>query len=316
MSKRGDRENQRNMDRHQRAAKRAINSITEFGKPRHGNKDDGKVKSFGTARSYRQTYNLLSKFLATNKIGRLHNLTPERAETYLQHRSSKIQQTQLSNERRALTLYLREKNKNSSLELDRFKSTRESPSNGPRAYSREQVQHIIKHSDDRQKLSTAVAYRSGARCIELLTLSPAAERPVTHRADELRPDRFTGGREHWITYSVIGKGGRPREVKIPPELAQKLEQARLDKPITRTDRGIRYTQRYNINGGKVFSENFTDASYCAIGYSTGAHGLRHSYVQERMLELMKSGKSEEDSKYIVAQEIGHESIATMVYYLR
>ncbi|MCJ7603797.1 MAG: phage replisome organizer N-terminal domain-containing protein [Desulfobulbaceae bacterium] len=58
------------------------------------------------------------------------------------------------------------------------------------------------------------------------------------------------------------------------------------------------------------------ASRRALGFSNGAHGLRHSYAQERMEELQCSGMNYEDAKGTVAQEVGHFAKDTTETYLR
>lgn len=315
MSKRTDRGERKKLDRHERAAARAINALASFGTSRHDNKGDGKVRSHLTAKQYQQTFKMTSRFLASVKGAHLRNLTTTQAEQYLQHRSYEIQNKQLANERQALQLYLRELHDNPRIELAKYDSTREPPSKAPRAYTRVQVQHTIKHSSDRQKLSTAIAYQAGLRAHELLTIAPLSERPVTYRKEDWHPNKFAG-REHWVTYSVVGKGGMPREVKLPPDTALRLEQSRLDNVQPRTDRGVGYHQRYAINGGQSFSTHFTIACRSAIGDSNGPHGLRHSYAQERILECMANGFSEQQAKLIVTQELGHWSTSNIVYYLR
>ncbi len=300
-------------DHHGRRADRAVRSISAIGTKRHGNKNDGKIKSINTQMQYRQTLKMASRYLQTIK-GHLSKLTPDQAIQYLKHRSGEIQQKQLANERQTLRLYLRQLHRDPKLDLPKFKSTRESPDNASRYYSRDQVKHIIKHSSDRLKLSTAIAYQAGLRVHELLTIARADERPVEHRKEDWHPDRFAG-RKHWISYTVIGKGNLPREIKLSPELSQKLEQNRT-VPTIKRDRTIAYETQYNLLAGKALTDAFSEVSNTTLGYSSGPHGLRHSYAQDRIVELMCSGKSEEESKAIVVQELGHFSTSNLSYYLR
>ncbi len=88
---------------------------------------------------------------------------------------------------------------------------------------------------------------------------------------------------------MIGKGGLIREVLIPADLAQQLELKRLAHPILQSDREIHYHQHYDIGGGKAWSNSFSAASQRQLGWSHGAHGLRHSYAQERMAECQRLG---------------------------
>lgn len=97
-----------------------------------------------------------------------------------------------------------------------------------------------------------------------------------------------------------------RHVLTPNTLASQLEQQRLAKPITVVDREINYSQRYNIAGGKKWSDSFSKASNRVLLFSTGAHGLRHSYAQERMVELKGLGFFKyETALETVSQEMGH-----------
>jgi len=115
---------------------------------------------------------------------------------------------------------------------------------------------------------------------------------------------------------VEGKGGLIREVLLPKALSDRLESRRLPKPRQVTDRGVRYSQSYDIGGGKTWSQSFSAASKRELGYSTGAHGLRHSYAQERMHELQCSGMRYDEARSTVAQEVGHFDKKTTEAYLR
>ena len=71
---------------------------------------------------------------------------------------------------------------------------------------------------------------------------------------------------------------------LPLHLAEQLETCRLRKPERVTDRGVRRTQHYDLGGGQAWSQSFSAASKNELGWSTGAHGLRHSYAQDRLDE--------------------------------
>ncbi|WP_238525118.1 hypothetical protein [Geobacter sulfurreducens] len=113
-----------------------------------------------------------------------------------------------------------------------------------------------------------------------------------------------------------GKGGLVREVLLSRELAAQLEATRLGEPRQVTDRGVNYTQHYNIGGGRAWSQSFSAASQRELGFSNGAHGLRHSYAQERMEEMQRGGMNYDDAKGTVAQEVGHFDKETTEAYLR
>lgn len=72
---------------------------------------------------------------------------------------------------------------------------------------------------------------------------------------------------------------------IPHDLVARLEARRLEAARAVTDRGITYRQHYDIGGGNAWSKSFSEASNRALGWSLGAHGLRHGYAQERLWKL-------------------------------
>jgi len=99
-------------------------------------------------------------------------------------------------------------------------------------------------------------------------------------------------------------------------LAVRLEERRLAEPQQITDRRVHYLQFYDIGGGRAWSQSFSTASKRALGFSNGAHGLRHSYAQNRMRELQASGMTYDEAKATVAQEVGHFAKDTTEAYLR
>jgi len=117
-------------------------------------------------------------------------------------------------------------------------------------------------------------------------------------------------------YTVKGKGGLCREVAINRVLADRLETVRLPEPRTVYDRGIRHEQHYDIGGGKQWTDSFSKAAQRELGWSEGAHGLRHSYAQTRMDTLQGSGRNYEDALAIVSQEMGHFRADITEVYLR
>jgi len=277
-------------DKHERRAARAIKGLTAFGTSSHKNKGDGKIRSFSTANQFEGIYRRVSHWLEKERIDTpLNKITQAQAMRYLMGRASDIQQKQWAND----------------------------PKNAPRAYSREQIKQVIAScKDPKMKVAIAATYQGGLRAKELFTLCPESERPVDHRVDEWRSDRFSGGREHWVSYTVIGKGKLPREVRLSPEVHHLVSQLRLTESIGVKDRGIGYEQRYDLPGGQAFSQAFKGICDQAIGWSNGPHGLRHSFAQERLVELMADGRTEEEALPILAQETGHWAEANLRYYLR
>ncbi|MDD9997870.1 MAG: site-specific integrase [Rhodospirillaceae bacterium] len=294
-------------------AAKAVRNVLALRTPRHDNKDDGKVHSVGTARSYQQVLTRVAEWKREKRDGKgLDQLTAEEAKAYLEERALVVRQKTLDQERQALQILpLVGK-------LERVKS---SPDLKPtrlasegRAYTPEQVEVIARAQTPRNALATRISYASGVRAHELLTLLPADERPASdHR--EWSPERFDG-RGEFRLYTVQGKGGLKREVTLPLHLAEQLETRRFRKPERVTDRGVRRTQYYDLGGGQAWSQSFSAASKKELGWSTGAHGLRHSYAQDRVDEVKGDGHGHASALETVSQELGHFRPDITRVYLR
>lgn len=297
----------------QRQAAKAIRALVSFNSPRHTNKSDGKVHSVGTARQYEQIFKSVATWLNQTGNNRLGRITTELATQYLQTRASDIAQKQLNNERRALELHLRSLHNDPGIKLERLTSDVERIQRA-RAYTAAQIELVQSAQSERTSLSTRLAQAAGLRAEELLTIRPYSERsPSAHR--EWSAARYAA-REDWARYTVKGKGGLVREVRFPPALAAALEARRLETPRTVTDRGVRQEIAYDLIGGKSFSNVFSREAHKQLGWSEGAHGLRHSYAQTRMDELQQAGYRYREALGIVSQELGHFRPEITEVYLR
>mgnify|MGYP004476260131 CR=1 FL=1 len=280
------------------------------------------IKSVGTFRNYEQALCNVGNYLKENdpKNRRdLKNLTVESAKDYLEHRKTEVQQKTLDMERQAMQKVL-QLNGNLALNetLDVTKSTIKTEL-APRAYTPEQVLAISQHQTEKNALSTQIAYNASLRAHELLTIEKVSEKDVTYRPNKENEQKYGGykfeGRQNTVAYIVTGKGGHVREIRLSYELAEKLEATRLAEPRHVVDRGVNYTQKYDIAGGQAWSMSFTRASKEALGFSNGAHGLRHSYAQERMDEL-RGNHSINESLAIDSLEMGHYRADITEVYLR
>ena len=292
-----------------RQAQYAVQQLRATGTSRHTHKGEGKIHSLGTLRNYERSLQQAAAWLATHRLGTLRDLTPELARRYLAERAHQVGQSQLNADRQALQAHLGER-------LERVQSAAERPdrlAERGRAYTPDQVALVRTYQPPHHALATELAQAGGLRAHELLTLRPAAEQPAAeHRT--WREDRFAG--REGVRYTVQGKGGLVREVCLPQALAARLEATRLDTPQLVTDRGIHYQQHYGIGGGQAWSLSFSDASRTALGWSAGAHGLRHGYAQTRMDELQERGYRYSDAREIVSQELGHFREDITEVYLR
>jgi Phage integrase family. len=242
----------------------------------------------------------------------LRDLTVKQAHEYLNDRALEVGQKTLDMERQAIQSMMQHVTK--KLEngdtLNVVKSESKQQLNS-RAYAKEQVKMIASAQNERNGLSTEIAHAAGLRAHELFTLKRADE-----RQKDARPalsEKFSG--RDGERYTVQGKGGLIREICIPKDLAERLESRRLEDAKTIRDRGVNYTTNYDIGGGKNWSNSFSAASNRELNWSAGAHGLRHSYAQDRMREL-QTRMNYSTALEVVSQEMGHFRPEITEVYLR
>lgn len=286
-------------------AEHAVQKKCALGRARHTDRHDQKIHSLGTARNYTQALTRLTQWLQQHRLKDLKRLDQATAMTYLEWRGQSVGQKMLDQERQAIQLHLSIKLPVTVSELSETLKSR--------AYTEEQIKLVISGQSEQYRLATQLAYAAGLRAHELLTLQRISNRQASaHRS--WSSQRFMG--REWQRYTVIGKGGLIREVMIPNELAQQLEQKRLSNPLIKCDRDIRYQQHYDLGGGKLWSNSFSAASKRHLGWSHGAHGLRHSYAQQRMDECQRLGCTYEAALGLVSQELGHFRPDITEVYLR
>ncbi len=294
-------------DMHQQADRLLGSRNLELGEKTQQSHDGAEtIRSRSTFHRYKQALGQAGKWAYQHYgMKRLDHLTPEIAKAYLQQRvKDGIGQKQLHNDRRAMEFVVGK--------LDRAKA--EKPQKlEPRAYTPKQAERIATRQTSHNSLATKVAYNAGLRAHELLTLRRADEgSPSTSR--KWRDDRFHG--REGERYLVTGKGGLVRQVMINPVLARELETRRLDTPMTIKDRGINYPVRYHIGGGNAWSKSFGQVSVRELGWSEGAHGLRHGHAQDRFEKLLDLGYHPKDAKGVLSQELGHFRYYVVDTYLR
>jgi len=272
------------------------------------------IKSVGSVRNYEQSLTLASKYMKENNLGSLRDATKEDVNNLLNIAAADKSQSQVDMLRQSIQLMMQHvTNKLSTNEtLKRVLSENPTKLTG-RGYKSNQVGLIIERQTDKYNLSTRICYESGSRAHEIFTLRPINEQPPDDRPAS---DKKWQGRESGIAYTITGKGGLTREIRIPQSISTKLEERRLDTPRIIIDRGVRYVQHYDIGGGKGLSASFSAASQRALGWSTGVHGTRHSYAQERMHELQSTGLSRKEALHVVSQELGHFRPSITEVYLR
>ncbi|MDH4555599.1 site-specific integrase [Pseudomonas sp. BN417] len=272
------------------------------------------IDSIGTSRTYQEGLTRFGEWMRDNRCGALPQASVSRAERFLAERAKQVGQKTLDRDRQAVQVLLRHVGKLAADQrLPVIQAERQQVLQA-RAYTPEQV-HLIKgRMAPHNALGLEISHAAGLRAHELFTLA---------RLDEVRPDarpadaaKFAGRDNDHTKYVVTGKGGLTREVSIPNHLVTRLETQRLDEPRTIRDRGVLYQQRYAIGGGQALSQAFSGASTAALGYSTGLHGVRHSYSQQRHYEVQLLVGDPERALRIVSQELGHFRPEITEVYLR
>ncbi len=271
------------------------------------------IKSVGTARNYEQAYHRIGQYLQDHRLGSLRSISVPVAIDYLELRSQSVKQSTLNLERQAIQVLMTNVSHQlgSDQKLPTVRSAVETVFAG-RAYTADQIDLICESQSKINALATRIAYAAGLRAHELYTLRRVSERPA-----DLRPvtEYKFKGREG-IKYTVHGKGGLIREVLIPKQLSQQLESSRLHTPQLITDRKVHIQCHYDINGGQRWSSSFTKAAKRVLGWSEGAHGVRHAYAQERMEELRSKLIDRDLALETVSQELGHFRPNVTEIYLR
>lgn len=271
------------------------------------------IQSVGTVRNYEEALSRVAQYAnKTLSIG-LREITPDQAHQYLEMRGEEVGQKTLDMERQAIQamMHFTSKKLAPNERLTVVKSEHQQILNS-RAYTKEQITMITDVQRGKNALSTQIAYASGLRSHELLTIRRIEEQAVSNRPSLV--EKFQG--RDGERYTVQGKGGLVREIRIPKNLASQLEAQRLSEPRQISDRKVHYLQHYNLNGGRTWSTSFSRAAKRSLGWSEGAHGVRHSYAQERMHELQSSGMNRDKALAVVSQEMGHFRPEITETYLR
>jgi len=170
--------------------------------------------------------------------------------------------------------------------------------------ARELAQKVLERTDahraysDPQKLIDAVSNK---------TYRILAEAQLTggfrvHELNYLKLSQFSDN-SHSIT--VQGKGGKIREIELNEKIYNELK-AIVEKS---DNQKLVFSADSYRNELKAAAER-TNQSY------NGSHGLRWNYAQSLFKELQQSGKTYEQSLFIVSHALGHNRSDITEHYLR
>jgi integrase len=291
------------------AAQMVVFPNVRHGLSRHMDKElaQKNVTSILTEKAHVQSLTSVASWLHDTTGKHLKNIKKVDAEAYLSERARTHRQSSVSLTRQAINLHL--------LPHDPLQFV---PSSIPtelkdRAYTSAEIAFLSECARPELALSLALCANAGLRGMELLTLASPDQLSMSDR--DWSSDRFCG-REDDARFVVWGKGGLHREVRVSPNLAESLKGHQRDSKVTVSHRGAHLPSYFDLLGGHQFSQEFGRLSKEVLGFSHGAHGLRHSFAQRRRLELLCVGLSMETVILTISQELGHFHTKNTMAYLR
>jgi len=279
-----------------RRAKALAAAKTKLGpKPKDKVQRKNRIRSIGTRKAAESLLRMLGRFLHVSRLGNLSAVPLGACQLFLLVRAEAgLSQSALKRDKRVLELIYGE-----VLESVEAKPRERRP---PREVSNEQLSAITTKQSPDNALASRIAYATGARASELLTLARPDERPPSPR--EWHNDLHSGLTD-CIPYTVIGKGGLIRTIMVPRELARELEALRRPQPVRVRDHGRNLLSYYRLPGGDAWASSFRKGAKKVFGASPGAHGTRHGYVANRRRTLEQLGFDKDTIDAILSQELGH-----------
>ena len=265
-----------------------------------------KAKSVGTQRGYRDCITIYLNWCISNAISPNVQSNLSTLKSYILDKSKVYRQKTLDQHRMALNAAFSKKLTFTKALVETVLTSRD--------YLLSDVLLLVENIEPKNSLGILLCFYTGARAHELATLQRIDEGART--SSRIWSSQLFVLEEDFTRYLVTGKGGLCREIAIPNTLVKILESLRLPNPVEVCDREILYQMNYDLGFGQAISQCFSRASLKHFENSTGLHGLRHSYVKNRVKKLCRNGYSLEDAKLIVSQEIGHFRHEIIDLYLR
>jgi integrase len=279
----------------ERKAEAIARDKTRYSSKARQNREHHPIRSVGTRQAVVSALKVFGRFLEASKLGNLGAVPSGAAQIFLLARAaSGISRSQLKKDRMALEFAFGER-----LEPAAALPRAARP---PREVSREQMDQIVKRQSPRNALSSEIAYDSGARAFELLTIARPEEQPPS---DRNWIETMHLGSAQGVAYTVRGKGGLVHLIMLRKDLAEALERTRRPKPIKVRDRKRDLLSYYDIAGGVQWASSYRKAARRAFGESPGGHSTRHGYVANRRHTLKNLGLGKKAIDATISQEIGH-----------
>ena len=290
------------------AAKRLVLPQVAHGSStyRHPELAGHKITSVLTERAHRSALTVFAKWLLSSSGKHLKNASYSDAQAYLDWRANRVRQSTLSLDRQAINMHCR------FIKPLPFAASDIPTVIEDRAYTPQQLAYLRSKTTFSIAFSISLAEDAGLRSMELITLAPLDRLSPSHRA--WHPSRFQA-RENDCRFVVRGKGGLIREIRLAPDLAGRLEDLKRPAKTIITHLTGHLPSYYDLTGGNQFCAAFGRLSKRELGFSNGAHGLRHTFAQRRFLDLICSGNDLSDALDILSQEMGHFATANTLVYL-
>jgi integrase len=286
---------------------------TQVAKALQGTHGSRTIKSDMSVEGHENRLKLAASYMRSAHNMALRDMTVIHAKLYLEQRAELAEtKSTFNTDRGAVYAMLRNQGKLGPLEQISVRYERDEIMSS-RSYTHTQIDRIRDRMTPKNALCVDIAHVAGVRAHELYTIDKLSNQPADIRPEhELKFQVKTD----WERYSVNGKGGLVREIRLPPELAKRLESYRLPTSVQVRDRAVFYDKKYDLSGGKKFSNAFSAASKRTLGYSNGAHGIRHTYAKTELGRYQQRGVPFVDAKTIVSQELGHFRPDIVDAYLR
>ena len=285
----------------------------QVAKSLQGTHGDRTVSSDMSVEAHENRLKLAASYMRSAHNMPLRDMTVTHAKSYLEQRADQAgTSATFKSDRDAIHAMLRNQGKLGPRELVPVKYERDEVMKS-RSYTHSQIDMIRDRMTPQNALCVEIAHAAGLRAHELYTIDKLVNQPADIRPEHEMKFRY---KSDWERYSVNGKGGLTREIRLPPELAKRLESYRLPIPVQVRDRAVFYDKKYDLSGGKKFSNAFSAASKRTLGYSNGAHGIRHTYAKTELGRYQQRGVPFIDAKTIVSQELGHFRPDIIDAYLR
>lgn len=291
------------------AAARAVRENVSHGLSRHTSPELARTKvvSILTETAHVAALTGFARWLSLVSGRHLKNSTPEYATRYLNHIAQTKKQASVSIARQAINLHLLPKNQVPYVNSEIATSLEN------RAYTDAEIELLRHEAQPALSLSIGISASAGLRGMELITIAPLS---ALNPSPRIWHCGLFSGREDQVRYAVRGKGGLNREIRVTPKIAEQLDSTARPHPITVSHRGAHLHSHFDVIGGHAFSIQFGRLSKRILGFSLGAHGLRHSFCQQRRNELLSLGFSMDHAIKILSQELGHFCSKNTFAYLR